>query len=132
MEPLLGLNLLFMLYEPDHWCKVLGREESGLGMDAWKNLTIPLDSDGEFSKCEMYTDIYSRNETVACKSGWSYDLKDYDHTIPSDFNWVCDKAQWATWCLTANAVGNAIGTVVLGQAADKYVKIQLSLFLFNL
>lgn len=64
--------------------------------------------------------MYDENRTrVACAYGWQYDLTDYDHTIPSDYDWVCGKGQYATWVLTANAVGNAIGTVVLGQAADK-------------
>lgn len=109
-----------MLFEPNHWCKVPGREQAGLGLESWKNLTIPRESDGEFSKCKMFTDTSgSSSETVTCTQGWEYDLTDYDHTIPSDFDWVCERGMWATWCLTAMAIGNAIGTIILGQAADK-------------
>jgi hypothetical protein len=40
IEPILNLNILFMLYEPDHWCSVAGRPENAT-VEAWKNLTIP-------------------------------------------------------------------------------------------
>jgi len=40
IEPILNLNLLFMLFEPDHWCAVDGRPEN-MTTGAWKNLTIP-------------------------------------------------------------------------------------------
>lgn len=40
IEPILALNILFMLYEPDHWCSVPGRPD-GTALEAWKNLTIP-------------------------------------------------------------------------------------------
>ncbi|XP_035709656.1 organic cation transporter 1 isoform X2 [Folsomia candida] len=114
IEPVLALNMLFMLYEPDHWCNVPGRPEN-MTLDSWKNLTIPRELDGTFSKCEMITANSSR---ASCSFGWEYDRKDYDLTIPSQYNWVCDKSEWATWALTFGGLGNAVGTIVYGMLAD--------------
>lgn len=65
--------------------------------------------------------MYENNITksiVQCTS-WVYDKTDFDSTIPSEFNWVCDTAHYSTDALTATAVGNMIGTIVFGQLADK-------------
>jgi hypothetical protein len=56
---------------------------------------------------------------VPCRNGWEYDKSDYDATIPTDFNWVCDQDHYGTDALTLYAVGNCIGTLVFGWGADK-------------
>jgi hypothetical protein len=57
--------------------------------------------------------------TISCISGWEYDRSNWKETIPTNFNWVCDKSDYATKAFTANSVGNALGTIVLGWAGDK-------------
>ncbi|KAH7945533.1 hypothetical protein HPB49_012105 [Dermacentor silvarum] len=37
----------------DHWCRPPD-DLSGLSADAWKNMSIPVEADGSFSKCTMY------------------------------------------------------------------------------
>lgn len=54
-----------------------------------------------------------------CMYGYEYDRKDYEWTIPSQFDWVCTKSTYGTDALTLYAVGNAVGTIMFGQAADK-------------
>lgn len=74
-----------------------------------------------------------RNTTMMCNNGWTYDKTDYDSTIPSDFDWVCDKVGYATDTFTVGTLGSAIGTVVFGILADKWVHILLSVeILLNL
>jgi hypothetical protein len=40
-QPILTLNALFMLHEPDHFCFVPGRSNE-TNVEHWKNLTIPM------------------------------------------------------------------------------------------
>jgi len=66
--------------------------------------------------------MYGPNgSSVECTAGWEYDLKDYDVTIPSEYNWVCSKETYATDALTLYAVGNCVGALIFGWAADKLV-----------
>ena len=36
------MNIIMVLNEPDHTCKVPGREIYDLSIDEWKNLTLPM------------------------------------------------------------------------------------------
>jgi hypothetical protein len=40
-QPILSLNALFMLHEPDHFCHVPGRNNE-TDIELWKNLTLPM------------------------------------------------------------------------------------------
>ncbi|CAG7837136.1 unnamed protein product [Allacma fusca] len=117
--PFLVLQWIFMLSVPDHWCHVPGRPDD---MDplAWKNLTVPTEigPDGQvrFSQCEMYDVNRSK---VRCDQ-WDYDTTNYDATIPSEYNWVCDNAHYVADAHSAGTFGNVLGTIVLGTAADKF------------
>ncbi len=81
-----------------------------------------------FSRCFMYdNDIEldrSGNDTRSlgvspCKHGWEYDTTDYDRTIPTDYNWVCERAEYSTHIFSLGALGAAVGQVVFGILADK-------------
>ncbi|CAG7834483.1 unnamed protein product [Allacma fusca] len=118
-EPLFILNIIFMLFEPDHWCHVPGRDNL-TDVETWKNLTIPMevgpDGNSRYSQCLMYN---SSGSSMQCQHGWEYDRTDYLETLPSFYNWVCDKSNFATDALTLAAAGNAIGCLFFGHAADK-------------
>lgn len=36
------MNIVMVLNEPDHVCTVPGRENYGLSVEQWKNLTLPM------------------------------------------------------------------------------------------
>jgi MFS transporter, OCT family, solute carrier family 22 (organic cation transporter), member 4/5 len=36
------MNIVMVLNEPDHTCKVPGRENFSLSVDQWRNLTLPV------------------------------------------------------------------------------------------
>jgi len=72
----------------------------------------------KYSQCSMFNAL---GDKTPCTNGWQYDHSDFDSTIPSAYNWVCEKSGYATWSLTITAVGNAVGTVVLGAMADRLV-----------
>lgn len=123
IQPFLTLNAIFMLFTPEHWCHVPGRDNE-TSLDQWKILTIPIDPQRlvdhhgypRYSQCTMFTD----QGVEKCKSGWEFDKTDYLSTMPGDFGWVCDNAAIPTNSFTAGAIGNAVGTIVFGHFADKY------------
>ncbi|OXA51603.1 organic cation transporter 1 [Folsomia candida] len=124
IEPFITLNMIFLLFQPEHWCYVHGRDPNITSLTDWKNFYIPLDytrppgSDGQpkFSQCTMYSEDSS---IIKCPSGWEYDNTEYESTISSAYNWVCDSADNPTDAFTAQAFGNAVGTLVLGHLSDK-------------
>ncbi|OXA51668.1 organic cation transporter protein [Folsomia candida] len=123
VSPFLVLNNIFLLDIPNHWCTVPGMGND-TDIETWKNWTLPTEigPDGEtrYSQCLMYDPSDpDRNTTMMCNNGWTYDKTDYDSTIPSDFDWVCDKVGYATDTFTVGTLGSAIGTVVFGILADK-------------
>ncbi|CAG7696957.1 unnamed protein product [Allacma fusca] len=120
LEPFLTLNTIFMLFEPEHWCQVPGRLNE-TSLDAWKNSTLPMEigPDGQlrYSRCSMYDE---QGGVTDCLNGWEFDKADYDSTIATDYNWVCEHSHYSTDAFTIAAVGNVAGTILFGQAADMY------------
>ncbi|ODM93345.1 Organic cation transporter 1 [Orchesella cincta] len=109
--------LWFLLDSPDHWCDVPRDASHGESLNAWKNLTIPREKNGDFSKCKMFG---PNDSIISCTSGWEYDFSTVNyHSIVTDYDWVCDKSHYATWVYTAGNVGRVLGTFLLGFLADK-------------
>jgi len=80
---------------------------------------IGADGKEEFSQCLMY--VSQANHTlVPCTHKWDYDHGDYSATIPSTYNWVCDKSKYATQLLTSSPIGTLFGTVLFGIGGDRY------------
>lgn len=64
----------------------------------------------------MYTE---NGSIIACPMGWEYDKSEYESTIASSYNWVCENSGITTDAFTWQALGNAIGTLIFGHMADK-------------
>ncbi|XP_077512626.1 solute carrier family 22 member 7-like [Amblyomma americanum] len=75
----------------DHWCR---RPDSfaNLTVLQWKQLAIPLDERGEFSRCTVREPPDADNATsvVPCTS-WEYDLDQFGNNIVSEWNLVCGR-----------------------------------------
>ncbi|KAH9364209.1 hypothetical protein HPB48_016072 [Haemaphysalis longicornis] len=58
----------------DHWCK----QPTGVNLSAhdWKRIAIPVETDGQRSKCTVYTNTSDRNDTnvVECNA-WDFDTR---------------------------------------------------------
>ncbi|CAL8072317.1 unnamed protein product [Orchesella dallaii] len=116
-ESLFSINLWFLLDEPNHWCNVPNNGSKPENLDTWKNLTIPREDNGDFSKCKMFD---SNHSIISCTNGWEYDFETVNYqSIVTDYDWVCDKSQQATWVYTGTNVGRALSTFILGYLADK-------------
>ncbi|CAL8092584.1 unnamed protein product [Orchesella dallaii] len=122
VSPFLVLNTVFMWDVPDHSCHVPGRDPD-MSIEEWKNLTLPWelgpDQQWRHSQCKMFENVTSGKE-IKCQFGWDFDKTDYESTIPSEYEWVCDNDFYATDCFTWGSFGSAIGTILFGIMADKY------------
>jgi len=73
-----------------------------------------------YSRCLMYDlDVDGNSSAIPCTHGWEYDNADYDKTLATEFNWVCDRAEYATHVFSIGAFGATVGQVVFGILADK-------------
>ncbi|XP_011637408.1 organic cation transporter 1-like [Pogonomyrmex barbatus] len=57
---------------------------------------------------------------VGCRYGWNYDTKDYDSTLVTELDLVCDNSWWPSTSTTFFYVGSLFGNVVFGWIADKW------------
>ncbi|CAG7817265.1 unnamed protein product, partial [Allacma fusca] len=111
-----------MLSVPNHWCHVPGKPNS-TDIDVWKNFTLPTEigPDGlpRLSKCEMF--VWNRgNQTKMKCNEWDYDRTNYDRTLPSEYNWVCDTEYNVANVFSTAGAGSTVGTIFLGIAVDKF------------
>uniref|UniRef100_A0ABD2WW67 Major facilitator superfamily (MFS) profile domain-containing protein n=1 Tax=Trichogramma kaykai TaxID=54128 RepID=A0ABD2WW67_9HYME len=64
---------------------------------------------------------------VKCRWGWEYDTGDYDSTLVTELDLVCDKGWWPSTSTTFFFVGSLFGNVVFGWIADKWGRRTASL-----
>ncbi|XP_066594705.1 organic cation transporter 1-like [Prorops nasuta] len=55
-----------------------------------------------------------------CRFGWHYDTRDYDSTLVTELDLVCDNSWWPSTSTTFFYVGSLFGNVVFGWIADKW------------
>ncbi|XP_067006278.2 carcinine transporter [Anabrus simplex] len=137
----LAFSQVFVSASPEHWCRVPSLEEHPMSMtpEQQRRLAIPyqtLDGRKQYSKCLMYdvnftallqnTSKWNGREgdpawnTTPCLYGWNYDNKDYDNTLVTQLNLVCDDSWWPSTSTTLFYVGSLFGNVLFGWIADKW------------
>ncbi|CAG0922428.1 unnamed protein product [Notodromas monacha] len=129
---------VFVSASPEHWCRVPGAVlDSNLTLGHRKNLTVPRHlRDGRltYESCRMYdinfTDLFLTTgawpedasplwPTAPCRFGWEYDHTDYDRTLVTDLDVVCDNEWLVTTASTFFYVGSLIGNLIFGRIADR-------------
>ena len=125
------LSSAFLGHVPVHHCSLDGIDFPSQWNDIMKkNYSLPLNSDGGYSQCEMF-DITSRissdyevamrersKDKVACES-WFYST-DHGHTIVSEWNLVCDRTALLSTVQGSYMGGVFVGCLFWGWASDKF------------
>ena len=125
------LSSAFLGHVPVHHCSLDGIDFPSQWNDIMKkNYSLPLNSDGSYSQCEMF-DITSRissdyevamrersKDKVACES-WFYST-DHGHTIVSEWNLVCDRTALLSTVQGSYMGGVFVGCLFWGWASDKF------------
>ena len=125
------LSSAFLGHVPVHHCSLDGLDFPSHWTDVMKkNYSLPLNSEGGYSQCEMF-DITSKissnyeialkersGDKVACDS-WFYST-DHGHTIVSEWDLVCDKTALLSTVQGSYMGGVFVGCLFWGWASDKF------------
>ncbi|XP_071818785.1 organic cation transporter protein-like [Apostichopus japonicus] len=139
--PMNVVTQVFTAGETDHWCDVhawnncTACQGSELECEALRqNLSIPINEEGVLDQCSQYdmetvddcSEVLSQgvwnasNEIIPCDNGWVYDKSQYDSTIISDFDLVCNKQSFPGIAQTVYFAGILVGSVLSGSLSDKF------------
>ncbi|XP_078315076.1 organic cation transporter protein-like [Crassostrea virginica] len=102
------MAILFLGGDPGHHCKI--------PVNASLSDVIPTDASGEYEKCVMRAP--SSNQTQPCSQGWAYG-QEFQSTILTEWNLVCDDKFLVDLSSTIYMVGNAVGALCLTPISDK-------------
>ncbi|GFS37742.1 hypothetical protein TNIN_334201 [Trichonephila inaurata madagascariensis] len=89
--PWFTMNILFLVFTPDHWCNVPEVAASNLSIEIQRNIIAPLDKSSCYRYDLNYTDFlktgsfHVKNDTplVECDNGWQYDTTHFQETAAS-------------------------------------------------
>lgn len=62
---------------------------------------------------------------VDCALGWTYDKSDFESTLVSEKDWVCDDAHFETTGLTIGKAGIMVGLSMFGYLGDRFGRRRL-------
>ncbi|XP_072757432.1 organic cation transporter protein-like [Anoplolepis gracilipes] len=127
-------QIFITLVPEEHWCRV--PELKNLTVEERIALSIPVDSDGYYSKCTMYDVNYtelilngiknadSNWPTKGCSHGWEFNFTDIPYeTVATELGWVCEQSALPTTAQSVFFVGAIFGGLLFGWIADRYGRI---------
>ncbi|KAL1419708.1 hypothetical protein MTO96_024977 [Rhipicephalus appendiculatus] len=103
----------------DHWCS-RPEEFANLSVKQWKELAIPVDEDGVYSRCTVREPPFggANNRVVPCTS-WEFDMDKYGNNIVSEWALVCDRAWLITLARLVYAAACIVSTPLVSRLADR-------------
>ncbi|XP_042901443.1 carcinine transporter-like [Parasteatoda tepidariorum] len=124
--PWFTMNILYLVYIPDHWCHVPELAMSNLSVESQRSLIAPPGNSSCFRYDINYTelllsgDLNIKNNTpvIPCNS-WQYDTTYFDETAASKWDMVCGNSHYASLVMTLTNVGSIIGTPIYGTLSDR-------------
>ncbi|XP_064484010.1 solute carrier family 22 member 7-like [Ornithodoros turicata] len=111
-----GLAFTVIARGVDFWCKRPAAFQQ-ITVTEWKNVALPLESDGSYSRCNVYDHPFGPNKTSMPCSAWEYESS--YRTIISTWDLVCSR-EWLLWYAAVTyLIGAAIAVPFTGMAADQ-------------
>ncbi|XP_077547842.1 organic cation/carnitine transporter 2-like [Haemaphysalis longicornis] len=110
----------------DHWCRP-PPEFAHMNPDLWRNVALPLGSDGRFNQCAVYEQLSpsvreyetdTERRARLCNE-WNYELPRGVQTMASRWNLVCDYAWHVTLVEVFNIICGLVMLPLAGQLSDK-------------
>lgn len=117
---LVHISIMWLsLREMDHWC-LRPAAFVGLSVAAWKEMAIPRDASGSYSRCTVRDppDGGPSARVVPCTS-WEFNLTEYGNTVVSEWNLVCDRRWMATIAPLVAYALTILSLPLVGTAADR-------------
>lgn len=140
------LGQVFVGLKFPHRCNTNWILERGpnLTEERQRNLTLPLNNDGGFESCEMFTPVdldletieaYGINKTTGCTHGWDYDAPVGASSIVTEFDVVCDRSGLIEASQSISMAGVLVGAMAYGAISDRFgrrfsILLCVSLLLF--
>ncbi|EDW69536.2 organic cation transporter protein [Drosophila virilis] len=126
------LSQIFMTLPPDKYYCFVNELSLIASEEERKELSIPKEVDGSYSRCQMYDVNYtavfkSKNRSelinsslplIPCREGYVFDQNEPFRTATMEFGWVCANDRYATYAQVVFFLGSVAGCLAYGHFAD--------------